>query len=154
MPVPLAFVLPDDMSLRNLATALASELLPPYLASPARPKGPRWVLKAVIHNPSGTAADLWEAGISTEEYQQRLEDPSLSWQIRADLTHTRGRGITLAEVKHGDTPGSVVVEVADAVKPGTPFDPAKLSEHLGTEPTMPDLFRTVLTEVGGRELVQ
>lgn len=126
----MKFRLPNGWTLRKVATALAREWLPPFLAD-AGPKAPRWVLQPVVEQPDGEALPLWEAGITTEEYEQRLERPDLSWVIRANVARGRGKGTVLARLSvNEDQPETIHMSVMQSPIPESVFDSGKVDEFL------------------------
>lgn len=79
---PLTFGLPEGWSLRNVATAMAREWLPPFRAETAA-KGAPWLVQPIMKETDESEGPLWEPGIATEEYERRLDRPSVNWAVRA-----------------------------------------------------------------------
>lgn len=123
----LNFLLPQGMTLRQVANALVQEWLPPFRAEPTF-KAARWVIQAVMENPAD--APLWEPGISTSEYETRMEEANLSWAIRA--TAGRSKGIILARLVRlsGGSPTMFQLVASQTAFPETLFDSGKVSEFL------------------------
>lgn len=142
----LAFQMPKGRSLRQVASAMVQEWLPPFRAE-APPKAARWTLQAVMERPDSTRP-LWEAGISTDEYEQRLDREVSSWAIRA--TAGRGRGIILARlVAPKERPGVLEVLVSPAPMPETMLDADKVNEFVdGQEPIEGGLLAAILRQQG------
>lgn len=123
----LTFQLPEGWTLRKVATTMVQEWLAPFRAEQA-PKAARWLLQSVV-NPEKGAAPLWEAGISTEEYEARLEHPDLSWAIRA--TPGRGKSTVLASLSmRKDQPGTFQISCPVTAFPERLFDEEKLDQFL------------------------
>lgn len=142
----MAFHLPGGWTLRKVASALVREWLPPFRAEPAA-KAARWVVQSVVEDRGGTGVPLWEAGISTSEYEARLDRPDLCWAIRA--TAGRGKGTILARLAMSqDQPDTFELECFQTAFPPALFDEAKVQEFLHTEaaPTAEDLFAALLTK--------
>lgn len=124
------FRLLDGWTLRKVATAMAREWLPPILAKTG-PKAPRWLLQPVVETPETGETPLWEAGISTEEYEKRLEHADLSWVIRANVARGRGKGSVLARLSgESDDENTIVMTVFPAALPESLFDKALVQEYL------------------------
>jgi hypothetical protein len=81
------FELPRSWTLRQVATALAREWLSPFRPAVVV-KSALWIVQPVVEEPAGQT--LWEAGISTEEYERRMERPDLTWTIRAKAGRLKG----------------------------------------------------------------
>lgn len=122
------FRLLDGWTVRKVAAALAREWLPPILAKTG-PKAPRWLLQPVVEVPPGNDTQLWEAGISTEEYERRLENTDLSWVIRANVARGRGKGNVLARLamEEADT---IVMNVYGSAVPESLFDQSMIRSYL------------------------
>ncbi len=123
----LNFLLPQGITLRQVANALVQEWLPPFRAEPTF-KAARWVLQAVMENPAD--APLWEPGISTSDYETRMEAANLSWAVRA--TAGRSKGIILARlVRLSDSEhGMFQLVSSQSTFPETLFDAGKVAEFL------------------------
>lgn len=118
--------LPEGQTLRKAATALAREWLPEFLAKTG-PKAPRWVIQPVVEPPENGTAPLWEAGISTEEYEERLDSTDLAWAIRANIARGRGKGSILARIRlMPEDLHTAELTVFPAALPETLFDSSKL----------------------------
>lgn len=128
---PMAFNMPEGWTLRRVATALARDWLVPFRAEPGV-KSTRWVVQPIVEEPNDAKGPLWESGISTEEYEERLDRPGLRWAIRARTG--RGAGTILARLalKEGD-PGTFVLECSQESFPQTLFDGGKLTEFLESQ---------------------
>ena len=125
----MEFQLPEGWTVRRVATSLAREWLTPFLADTG-PKAPRWVLQPVVEAPEGDAP-LWEAGITTEEYEKRLDREDLAWAIRASVARGRGKGTVLARLSiKKEEPGKVQVDIFQNPIPDSVFDSAKVDEFL------------------------
>jgi len=143
-----SFHLPQDWTLRKVVTAMAQEWLPPFRAEPAF-KAARWVVQAVMENNDKTDAPLWEAGISTAEYESRLERAVRRWAIRA--TAGRGKATILASFAiDKERPGTFQLIASDAPTPETLFDAEKQEQFLLAhgEVGKDAFFATLLTEHG------
>jgi len=126
------FRLPAGWTLRKVAAALAREWLPPFLAETG-PKSPRWVLQPVVEAPESGAPPLWQAGISTAEYEERLDHADLAWVIRASVARGRGKGNVLARLRLSqEQPNTFQLTVMQAAVPDTLLDTKRVSEYLGS----------------------
>lgn len=122
----LTFDMPQGWTLRKVATALAREWLPAFRAEPAV-KGAAWMVQPIVEDPEEAAAPLWEPGISTEEYEERLDQAHLCWAIRAKAG--RGKGTVLARLELcEDNPNQFKLISSREAFPDTLFDPEKLSQ--------------------------
>lgn len=143
----LTFYMPEGWTLRAVASALANEWLTPFRAKPAH-KTARWILQSVI-SPEKSEVPLWEPGISTAEYELRLDNPDLTWDIR--VTAGRGRSTTLARLALSkEQPGSFHLTCADTAFPETLFDAEKLDQFLQAEGKSSEerFFATLLSSHG------
>lgn len=151
MGTTLAFTLPEGWTLRKVATTLAREWLPPFRAVPVE-KGTSWMVQPIMEETDASGGPLWEAGISTEEYERRLERPGLNWAVRAKSKHGRtSKTIILARFALRDEQPSVFEMVCtDEALPDSLFDRAKLTEFLGElgAPGAEGLFVSLLKEHG------
>lgn len=121
------FNLPEGWTVRKVATTMAREWLTPFRAEPAA-KGARWVVQSVVEEPRGEAP-LWEAGISTSDYEERLNRADLCWAIRASAG--RGKNTTLARlVVSKDRPVKFQMVNCLNAFPDKLFDAEKLEEFL------------------------
>lgn len=148
----LQFHLRKGWTLRKVATALVREWLPPFQAAPAA-KGIRWVVQRVVEAPGGPEAELWERGISTNEYEARLDRPEVCWSIRArnGRGSGRGKGIVLARLAmSSDQPETVTMELSLDSFPEALFDAEKLEQYRNDSGSleMGTLFAALLTEHG------
>ncbi len=144
------FRLPDGWTLRKVAAALARDLLPPFLAETG-PKSPRWVLQPVVETPENGAPPLWQAGISTAEYEERLDHADLAWVIRASVARGRGKGNVLARLRLSpDHPNTFQLTVMQASLPESLLDAQRVSEYLGTRTVrgLEGLFIGLLNQEG------
>lgn len=145
--VTSTFHLPKGWTLRKVAASLAQEWLTPYRAAPAM-KAARWVVQAVV-DPDKVEEPLWEAGISTSEYEARLNRPDLTWAVRA--TAGRGKSTMLARLNMvEDKPDTFEIATYKAPFPETLFDPGKVSEFLEEHDlqTAEDFFPALLQTNG------
>lgn len=127
---------------------MVREWLPPFRAEPAA-KAARWVVQFVMENPDETEAPLWEPGISTEEYEERLDRANLSWAIRA--TAGRGKGIILARlVNSSEPPATFQLVCSQGAFPEALFDAEKVAEFLQPRGSVrpEDLFAALLVHYG------
>ncbi|HWI61804.1 MAG TPA: hypothetical protein VNT75_08205 [Symbiobacteriaceae bacterium] len=122
----LTFLLPDGWTIRQVASTLVREWLPAFRAQPA-PKAARWVVQSVMESSDAASAPLWEPGISTEEYEARLDSADLNWVIRA--TAGRGKGTVLARfVPVPDRPDAFELICYPAAFPDALFDAPKMEQ--------------------------
>jgi hypothetical protein len=145
----MTFHLPENWTLRKVATALVREWLPPFRAEPAV-KAARWVVQSVVEDQGKGEAPLWEAGISTSEYEERLDRADLCWAIRASAR--RGKGTILARLAMSkEEPGNTFELVCPpGTLPEALFDTEKLEQYLKVEGNagMEELFAALLTGNG------
>jgi hypothetical protein len=122
------FLLPQGWTLRKVAIALAREWLPPFRAVPVVKAAP-WMVQPVVEEPGGHDGPLWEPGISTEDYEERLNRNDLCWQIRAKAG--RSKGTVLARLAMSkDHPMTFQMECCQDTFPETLFDAEKLGQFL------------------------
>lgn len=79
------FELPQDWTIRQVAHQLAREWLAhlrPEVVAKAVRWNDRWAIQPIVEPPANSEP-LWEAGISTEEYEHRLDHPDVAWTIQA-----------------------------------------------------------------------
>lgn len=128
----LAFTLPEGWTLRKVVTTLAREWLPPFRAVPVE-KGTSWMVQPIMEETDTSEGPLWEAGISTEEYERRLERPSLNWAVRAKSKHGRvSKTIILAHFTLSqDLPSVFEMVCTDEALPSSLFDAEKVANFLG-----------------------
>lgn len=140
------FQLPEGWTVRKVANALVKEWLPPFRAEPVA-KAARWVLQAVVEVPDGSEAPLWEPGISTAEYEERLDRADLGWAIRASAG--RAKPIILARLAMSGSPETFQVAPQSAF-PETLLDGARVDQFLSTHGAAgrEDLFATLLADQG------
>jgi hypothetical protein len=156
MSTAIDFRLPDGWTLRKVATSLAREWLPPFQVE-VRPKAPRWVLQCVVETPETGTAPLWEAGISTSDYEARLEQADVSWVIRATFARGRGKGTVLARLSpNGELPGTIRMTVCQTGFPESLFDAVKLEEFLQAQGVegLEGLFASLLSNEGLHPVAQ
>lgn len=134
--------------MRKVASTMVKEWLPHFRAEP-RFKAARWVVQSVMENPAGGETPLWEPGISTDEYEERLDRANLAWAVRA--TAGRSKGTILARfTADEEQPETFELECCQTSFPEALFDPEKLDEFLkdqGTTGTA-GLFTALLTSHG------
>lgn len=150
MGTALKFDLPQGWTARKVATALAREWLTPFRTEPAV-KAPRWLLQPVVEDPGQSGKPLWEAGISTEKYEERMNRADLSWTVRASWG--RGRATVLARIIAGkDQVETFQVACTDANLPATLFDTDRVDEFLADQGTSgtSGLFTSLLIDKGFR----
>jgi hypothetical protein len=151
MGTPLTFGLPEGWSLRNVATALAREWLPPFRAETVA-KGAPWLVQPIMEETSETEGPLWEPGISTEEYEKRLDRPSLGWAVRAKSSRGKtSKAVILARfTADEDDPRMIQMVCAVESFPEGLFDPEKLDQYLSERGTTgaDGLFVSLLNENG------
>lgn len=142
----LTFHLPEGWTVRKVATAMVREWLPQFRAEPAV-KAARWVVQSVMENPDGGEAPLWEPGISTAEYEERLDRANLAWAIRA--TAGRSKGTILARLVKSDENAFQLVSCQTSF-PDALFDAAKMDEFLQGQEAAGDggLFAALLASHG------
>lgn len=144
----LTFHLPQGWTLRKTATAMVQEWLPPFRAEPAM-KAARWVVQSVMDEADKSEAPLWEAGISTDEYESRLDRSVFSWAIRA--TAGRGKGTVLARLAaNKEQPGTFQLICSPTPIPEALFDAGKVDELLRSLGTAGEdnLFAALLIQHG------
>lgn len=141
------FELPEGWTLRKVVTALAREWLTP-LRPEVVPKSVRWVVQPIVEEPAD-GQPLWEEGISTAEYEHRMERPDLVWSVQA--RSGRSRGIILARMTmHSNRPMAFDMVCSQDALPETLVAPDKLAAFLeehglaGAE----GLFTGLLTDHG------
>ncbi|HWI53440.1 MAG TPA: hypothetical protein VNT01_14965 [Symbiobacteriaceae bacterium] len=148
MGMTLTFDLPQGWTLRKVATALAREWLPPFRAIPAAKRAP-WMVQPIVEESGPAGTPLWEPGISTEDYEERLERADLSWAIRAKAG--RGNGTILARLAMSEQqPMAFQLVCSQDTFPESLFDAGKMSEFLEgrSAPAADSLFPTLLMENG------
>lgn len=128
MGTPLTFALPQGWTLRQVATALARVWLPPFRAIPATKRAP-WMVQPIVEETDTTQGPLWEPGISTEEYEQRLNRDGLCWSIRAKAG--RSSGTVLARLSLNEhRPKTFQLVCSQDSFPDTLFDADRLATFL------------------------
>lgn len=151
MGTTLAFTLPEGWTLRKVATTLAREWLPPFRAA-AVEKGTSWMVQPIMEETDASEGPLWEAGISTEEYERRLDRPGLNWAVRAKSKHGRtSKSLILARFTLKEEQPSVFEMVCtNEALPESLFDPEKLAEFQAEQgaPGAEGLFVGLLKEHG------
>lgn len=125
------FELPQGWTLRKVAASLAREWLAPF-----RPqvvvKSARWAVQPIVEKPAN-GQPLWEVGISTAEYEHRLERPDLNWSVQARLQARAGqpRGMVLARlIMNPSRPMTFDMACSQDELPATLIDPDKLAAFL------------------------
>lgn len=143
---PMTFRLPEGWTVRKVATALVREWLAPFRAERVF-KAARWVVQPVVETPESDAP-LWEPGISTADYEERMDRADLTWAIRA--SSGRGKGIILARLSMSkEQPFAFDMVCCREGFPETLFDHAKLEHFLpGNTPSVEELFSALLTNHG------
>lgn len=148
MGTTLTFDMPHGWTLRKVATALAREWLPPFRAIPVVKRAP-WMVQPIVGEQGGVGAPLWEAGITTEEYEKRLDRSGLSWTIRAKAG--RHYGSTLARLTMGEGQASTFEMVcSQELFPESLFDADKLAHFMDGESSgqADGLFQRLLLKNG------
>lgn len=146
----LTFQLPAGWTLRKVAGALAREWLTPFRAEPAA-RGARWVLQSILEDPDNGKTPLWEAGISTRDYEERLNRTDLAWCVRASAR--RGKGSVLVRLTmNEDQPQTFQVVTYPGAVPEALFDPEKVAAFLQEQGTdgAEGLLAAVLVSKGFR----
>lgn len=143
----LTYQLPDGWTLRKVAATMVREWLPPFRAEPPA-KAARWVIQSVMEEIQKDQPPLWEAGISTEEYEERLDRAELRWLIRASAG--RGKGTVLARFSPCSEPGCFELVCGESTLPDNLFDNEKVDQFLKEHETegVPGLFATLLANNG------
>lgn len=151
MGTPLTFGLPEGWSLRNVATALAREWLPPFRAETVA-KGAPWLVQPIMEETSETEGPLWEPGISTEEYEKRLDRPDLGWAVRAKSSRGKtSKAVILARfTADAEDPRQFQMVCAVEALPEGLFDPEKIEQYLSERGMTGDdkLFSGLLLDNG------
>lgn len=130
MGTTLRFDMPQGWTLRKVATALAREWLPPFRAIPVVKRAP-WMLQPIVMEKGENAAPLWEPGITTEEYEQRLDRSGLSWSIRAKAG--RNHGHILAQLTVTGEANTFCMVCSTDSFPDSLFDTEKLAHFTDTD---------------------
>jgi hypothetical protein len=144
----MVYHLQDGWTLRKVASTMVREWLQPFRAEPAT-KATRWVIQSVMEEVDEDQPPLWEPGISTEEYERRLDEANLRWCVRA--TAGRGKGTILARFSMcDDRPDSFEVACTTDPLPAALFDPEKVDEYLKGRPNrgMQGLIEALLNDNG------
>lgn len=124
----LTYHLPEGWTLRKVASTMVRDWLPPFRAEPPA-KAARWVIQSVMEEVDKDQQPLWEPGISTEEYEERLDNADLRWVVRASAG--RGKGQILARFALcGDNPKTFELSCSPTPPPDTLFDQEKIEEYL------------------------
>lgn len=143
------FEMPQGWTHRKVATALAREWLEPFRPAVVA-KSARWIVQPVMELPAG-GNPLWEPGISTEEYERRLERPDLTWAVRAKAG--RPKGMILARlVLNPERPNAFDMACSQDPLPETLIDHDKMADFLeahGSE-GIEGLFTGLLLDHGFR----
>lgn len=147
MGTTLTFDMPQGWTLRKVATALAREWLPPFRAVPAVKKAP-WMVQPIVSEQDEAVAHLWERGITTEEYEKRLDRSVLSWSIRAKAGRSHGSILARLTVSE-DQPMTFDLVCSQDPFPESLFDTDKLARFMDGSGGHPDgLFAGLLIENG------
>lgn len=121
------FEMPQGWTVRKVATALAREWL-----APLRPdvvvKSAKWIVQPVVAEPAD-GLPLWEEGISTADYEQRMERSDLSWSVQARAGRNKSLLLARLNINPNRPMTFDLVCPRDAV-PETLIDPAKLAPFL------------------------
>lgn len=148
MGTPLTFDLPPGWTPRKVATALARVWLPPFRAIPVTKRAP-WMVQPIVEETDQNGGPLWEPGISTQEYEDRMNRTDLCWAIRAKAGRSSGTILArLAMSEHLPTTFQMVCS-SDSF-PEALFDTDRLAEFLETQRTtgVDGLFAGLLIENG------
>ena len=143
----LAFDLPQGWTLRKVATSLVRVWLPPFRSERVG-KTPPWSVQPVLEDSAGTAP-LWEPGISTEAYEERLDRDGVCWAIRARAGKGHGTILARLAMSEGQPTTFELVCTRDSF-PETLFDAEKLANFLDTQGAdgAEGLFAGLLAENG------
>lgn len=144
----MTYQLPEGWTLRKVASAMVREWLQPFRAEQPT-KSSRWVIQPVMEPVDKDQPPLWEPGISTEEYERRLDEANLRWCVRA--TAGRGKGTILARFAMcDDRPDSFEITYSSDPVPETLFDAEKIKEYLGDRAGegLQGLFHALLADNG------
>lgn len=151
------FELPRGWTIRQVVTALAREWLVPLRPEPVvKPVRwhDRWTLQPIMEEPAN-GQPLWEKGISTAEYEHRLDSPDLAWTVQARASRSRSMpdSMLLARLTiNPDRPMTFDMAASQDAWPETLFDPDKLAAfleahgHAGAQ----ELFACMLRDHGFR----
>lgn len=124
----MAFELAEGWTLRKVSRALAREWLPPFRLEPPARKA-MWVVQSIAEEQGDDDPPLWEPGISTREYEERVDRADLCWTIRASIG--RGNRTVLARLTMSkDRPGTFHLSPCRTEFPESLFDPDKVNEFL------------------------
>lgn len=146
MGTTLRFNMPQGWTLRKVATALAREWLPPFRAVPVVKRAP-WMLQPIVDEQGDTVAPLWEPGITTEEYEKRLDRNGLSWSIRAKAGRSHGSILARLTVSTDQATTFDLVCSQDSF-PESLFDAEKLASFTANGGQADELFPRLLIENG------
>jgi len=127
---------------------MVREWLQPFRAEQPTRSG-RWVIQPVMEEVDEDQPPLWEPGITTEEYERRLDEANLRWCVRA--TAGRGKGTILARFTLcDDRPDSFVITYPSDPVPDSLFDAEKVEAYLGDRAPegLQALFDALLAENG------
>lgn len=110
------------------------------------------MVQPIMEETDASEGPLWEAGISTEEYERRLDRPGLNWAVRAKSKHGRtSKTIILAHFTLREEQPSIFEMVCTTeAMPESLFDTQKLGEFLADQdaPGAEALFVALLKEHG------
>lgn len=148
MGPPLTFDLPQGWTLRKVATALARSWLPPFRATTVVKRAP-WMVQPVVEELDKAGAPLWEPGISTQEYEMRLDRTDLSWVIRAKAGRSSGTILARLAMSENDPLTFHLVCSQDSI-PDTLFDAERLARFVEPQKSagMDGLFAGLLIANG------
>jgi hypothetical protein len=137
-----------------VVAALVYEWLPPLQADYTVKKA-RWVVQSVIEDTRENPEPLWSPGISTADYEARLDAAGLTWVVRATWGRGRShRGTILARFSMcPDDPSAFQMEVAPAAVPETLFEATQVEEFLARHGASHESLFTALLRSRGVEPV-
>lgn len=90
------------------------------------------MVQPIVEESDETGGPLWERGISTEEYEDRLDRVGLCWAIRAKAGRSKGTILARLAISE-DHPMTLEMVCSQDSFPTTLFDPDKLAEFLETQ---------------------
>jgi hypothetical protein len=157
MGITQRFELPEGWTIRKVVVALAREWLPPLRPEAVVKSGrwhDRWTVQPIVEVPAN-AQPLWEPGISTAAYEDRLERPDLVWTVQARTGRTRSMPNSIVLVRLSVDPNrprafDMVCSAGDL--PETLLDPDKVAAFLKEHghASAEDLFACLLMDHGFR----
>lgn len=151
------FELLPDWTIRQVAHQLAREWLAefrPEVEARSVRWSDRWTIQPIVEPPAGSEP-LWEAGISTEEYERRLDHPDVVWSIQARAGRPRAaaRCLVLARLSISPKQPMAFDLVSPQVAlPAPLIDPDKLAAYLKAHDGAPadQLIPSLLIDRGFR----